>query len=118
MIVVHSTEVSTLYPQVVISSLAKRLQKPPFCHFYTSFGVWPGDHYMPLQRPTTGVCHALLWIPTQSGLACSAEVSRTKWPLLHRVVQVVHKECRKGGSYKQEPSPLNRARHTTYSIPN
>jgi hypothetical protein len=32
-----------------------------------SFGVWPRDHHMPLQRPTTGVCHALLRIPTQSG---------------------------------------------------
>jgi hypothetical protein len=64
MIVVHSTEVSTLYPRVVILSLAKRLKKPPFCHSYTSFCVWPRDHYMPLQRPTTGVCHALLRIPT------------------------------------------------------
>jgi hypothetical protein len=73
---------------------------------------------MPLQRPTTGVCHALLRITTQSGPACSAEVSRTKWPLLHHVVQAVHKECHKDGSQRQESSPLNRARHTTYSIPN
>jgi hypothetical protein len=50
---------------------------------------------MPLQRPTTGVCHALLRIPTQSGPACSAEVSRTKWSLLHHVVQAVHQECHK-----------------------
>jgi hypothetical protein len=35
---------------------------------------------MSLQRPTTGVCHAMLRIPIQSGPACSAEVSRTKWP--------------------------------------
>jgi hypothetical protein len=34
-----------------------------FCHSYTSFGVWPRDHYMLLQRPTTGVCHALLRFP-------------------------------------------------------
>jgi hypothetical protein len=27
---------------------------------YNSFGVWLRDHYMPLQRSTTGVCHALL----------------------------------------------------------
>jgi hypothetical protein len=47
---------------------------------------------MLLQRPTTGVCHALLRIPTQSGPACSAEVSCTKWPLLHHVVQAVHKD--------------------------
>jgi hypothetical protein len=38
----------------VISSLAKRLEKPPFSHSYTSFGVWPRDHYMSLQRFTTG----------------------------------------------------------------
>jgi hypothetical protein len=90
MIVVHSVKISTLYPRVVISSLAKRLYKSPFCHSYTSFGVWPRDHYMPLQRPTTGVCHALLWFFTHSGLACSAEVSRTQWTLLHHVVQAVH----------------------------
>jgi hypothetical protein len=52
MIVVHFTMVSTMYPRVVISSLAKRLEKPPFCHSYTSFGVWPRDHYMSLQRFT------------------------------------------------------------------
>jgi hypothetical protein len=56
---------------------------------------------MPLQRPTIGVCHALLQIPTQSGPPCSAEVSRTKWPLLHHVVQAVHKECHKDGSQRQ-----------------
>jgi hypothetical protein len=51
-IVIHFANVSTLYPQVVILSLAKRLEKPPFCHSYTSFCVWPRDHYMPLQRFT------------------------------------------------------------------
>jgi hypothetical protein len=50
MTVVHFTKVNTIYPQVVISSLAKRLEKPHFCHSYTSFGVWPRDHYMALQR--------------------------------------------------------------------
>jgi hypothetical protein len=63
MIVVHIAKVSTLYPWVVISSLAKWLWKPPFCHSYTSFGVWPRDHYMLLQSCTTGVCHALLRFP-------------------------------------------------------
>jgi hypothetical protein len=43
---VHFAKVSTLYPRVGISSLAKRLEKSPFCHSYTSFGVWPRDHYM------------------------------------------------------------------------
>jgi hypothetical protein len=32
MIVVHFAKVSTMYPWVVISSLAKLLEKPPFCH--------------------------------------------------------------------------------------
>jgi hypothetical protein len=54
MTVVHFTKVSTIYPQVVISSLAKRLEKPLFCHSYTSFDVWPRDHYMSLQRFTMG----------------------------------------------------------------
>jgi hypothetical protein len=86
-----------MYPRVVISSLAKRLYRPSFFHSYTSFGVWPRDHYILLQRSTTGVCYALLRIPTQSGPACSAEVSHIKWPLLHHVVQAVHKECHKDG---------------------
>jgi hypothetical protein len=54
MIVVHVAKVSTMYLQVVISLLAKRLEKPPFCHSYTSFGVWHRDHYIPLQRFTMG----------------------------------------------------------------
>jgi hypothetical protein len=43
-----------MYPREVILSLAKRLEKPPFYHSYTSFGAWPRDHYMPLQRFTMG----------------------------------------------------------------
>jgi hypothetical protein len=42
----------TLYPRVVISSLAKRLENLLFAILYTSFSVWPRDHYMPLQRLT------------------------------------------------------------------
>jgi hypothetical protein len=49
MTVVHFAKVSALYPRVVISSLAKRLEKPPFYHSYTSFGARPRDHYMSLQ---------------------------------------------------------------------
>jgi hypothetical protein len=64
----------------VISSLAKRLWKPPFHDDYTSLGVWPRDHYMPLQRSTTRVCHALLWFPKQTVPTCSAKVSRTNVP--------------------------------------
>jgi hypothetical protein len=54
MIVVHFAKVSTLYPWVVISSLAKRQEKPPVCHSCTSFGVWPRDRYMSLERFTMG----------------------------------------------------------------
>jgi hypothetical protein len=54
MTVVHFVKVSALYPRVVISSLAKQLEKPPFYHSYTSFGAWPRDHYMLLQRFTMG----------------------------------------------------------------
>jgi hypothetical protein len=54
MIDVHFVNVSTLYPRIVISSLAKRLEKPPFYHSYTSSGVWHRDHYMLLQRFTMG----------------------------------------------------------------
>jgi hypothetical protein len=54
MTIVHFAKVSALNPRVVTSSLAKRLEKHPFCHSYTSFDVWPRDHYMPLQRFTLG----------------------------------------------------------------
>jgi hypothetical protein len=72
----------------VISSLAKRLEKPPFCHSYTSFGVRPKDHYMPLQRSTIGVRHALLQFPTQAPLAV-LRIPNTL-PLLHQVVHTIH----------------------------
>jgi hypothetical protein len=39
MIVVHFAKVSTLYPRVVISSLAERLENLLFAVLYTSFGV-------------------------------------------------------------------------------
>jgi hypothetical protein len=54
MTVLHFAKVSALCPRVVISSLAKRLEKPTFCHSYTSFGAWPRDQYMPFQRFTMG----------------------------------------------------------------
>jgi hypothetical protein len=77
MIVVHFTKVSTIYQWVVISSLPKRLEKSPFCHSYTSFGVWPRDHYMPLQRFT--ICH-------MSGLA---KIVRVTIAML-RIPRLVH----------------------------
>jgi hypothetical protein len=54
MIVVHFAKVSTLYPRVVISSLAKQLENHLFAILYTSFSVWPRHHYMPLQMFTMG----------------------------------------------------------------
>jgi hypothetical protein len=56
---------------------------------------------MLLQRPTTGVCHALLRFLTHSGPACSAKVSRTQWPILHHEVQAVHIEYHINGSHRQ-----------------
>jgi hypothetical protein len=76
MIVVHFAKVSTLYPRVVISSLAKRLEKPPFFHSYTSFGVWHKDHYMSLHRLTMG---------RMPGLLRFFGVVAVPWPLLHYV---------------------------------
>jgi hypothetical protein len=64
MIVTHFAKVSTLYPRVVISSLAKRVEKSPFCHSYTSFGVWPRDRYKPLQRFTMGRMPSLAKVVT------------------------------------------------------
>jgi hypothetical protein len=88
MIVIHFAKVSTLYPRVVISSLRGRLENLLFAILYTSFGVWPRDHYMSLQRSTTGVSHASLWFPRPWVPACSAKVSSGLKPLLHLVDQI------------------------------
>jgi hypothetical protein len=82
---------SALYPRVVISSLAKWLEKPHFCHSYTSFGVWPRVHYVLLQRSTTGVCHALLRFPDkQPHLQC--------WGFPHKVAPFA--PCGSGSSHR------------------
>jgi hypothetical protein len=73
MIVVHFAKVSALYPWIVISSLYGWLENLLFIILYTSFCVWPRDHYMPLQRSTTWVYHALLQFPDRP--PCSAKVS-------------------------------------------
>jgi hypothetical protein len=86
MIVVHFVKVSDMYPQVVISSLAKRLEKSHFCHSYTTFGVWPRDHYMPLKRFTMGRMPGLAKIVcgTISMLRFPRVVAVPR-PLLHHV---------------------------------
>jgi hypothetical protein len=40
-------------------------RKSPFSTLYTSFGVWPGGHYMPLHNAPL----AVLRFPTQAPLA-------------------------------------------------
>jgi hypothetical protein len=117
MIVVHSVEVSILYPRVIISSPSKT-REPPFCHSlhflwcmaHRSLHVITNVYYRSMS------CFAM--ISWQMVPACSAEVSCTKRPLLHHMVQAVHKECHKDWSQRRDPSPLNRARHTAYIIPN
>jgi hypothetical protein len=111
MIVVNFAKVSALHQRVVISSLAKQLEKPPFCHSYTSIGAWPRDHYMPLQRTATEVHHALLRILQQRALVAVLRISQQRAPLApcsssrsQSMSHVWHKEwC---------TSPLNWARHT------
>jgi hypothetical protein len=86
MTVVHFAKVSTLYPQVVISSLSKRLEKPPFYHSYTSFGVWTRDHYMLLQRFNMGRMPGLAKVVRGTiGMLRFPRVVRSSTALLHRV---------------------------------
>jgi hypothetical protein len=86
MTVVHFAKVSALYPRVVISSLTKRLEKPPFCHSYISFGVWPRDQYIPLQRFTIGRMPDLAKVVRSTiALLRFLEVVVVPRPLLHRV---------------------------------
>jgi hypothetical protein len=86
MTVIHFAKVSTLYPRVVISSLAKRLEKPPFCHSYTSFGVWPRDHYMLLQKFTMGHMPSLAKVVRSTiALLRFPGVVTVPRPLLHHV---------------------------------
>jgi hypothetical protein len=86
MIVVHIAKVSALYPRVVISSLAKRLEKPHFCHSYTSFDVWPRDDYMLLQMFTMGRMPSLAKVVFSTiVLLRFPRVVTVPWPLSHRV---------------------------------
>jgi hypothetical protein len=75
-----------MYPQVVISSLAKRIEKPPYCHSYTSFGVCPRDHYMSLQRFTMGRMPGLTKVVHGTiAMLMFPGVVTVPWPLLHHV---------------------------------
>jgi hypothetical protein len=86
MTVVHFAKISTLYPRVVISSLAKWLEKPSFCHSYTSSGVWHRDQYMPLQRIT--MCHMpglAKVVHSTIAMVRFSGVVAVPWWLLHHV---------------------------------
>jgi hypothetical protein len=75
-----------MYPRVVIPSLAKRLEKLPFCHSYTSFGVWPSDHYMPLQRFTMGPWQAWMSNYANSSTMTPLAPYESRWvitPICH-----------------------------------
>jgi NADH:ubiquinone oxidoreductase subunit B-like Fe-S oxidoreductase len=86
MTVVHFTKVSVIYPRVVISSLAKRLEKPHFYHSYTSFGVWTRDHYIPLQRFIMGCMPDLAKVVSSTiALLRFFRVVAVQRPLLNRV---------------------------------
>jgi hypothetical protein len=54
-------------------------RKSPFCQIYTSFGVWPRDHYKVVQLFSL-VCS----IPAEVSPEVSVQI--TKGPLLRRVV--------------------------------
>jgi hypothetical protein len=86
MVVVHFAKVIVMYPLVVISSLAKRLEKPPFCHSYTSFGACLRDHYMSVERFTMG--HMPSFAKVVRGTIAMLRfpgVVVVPWPLLHHV---------------------------------
>jgi hypothetical protein len=90
MIVVHFAKVSALYPWVVILSLAKRLEKPPFLPFFTLPLVYGPEittcRYKGLLQELVMLCYGfpVTWVPT-----CSAKVSSWLEPLLHLVNQTM-----------------------------
>jgi hypothetical protein len=88
MIVVHSTEVSTLYPRVVILSLAKRLKKPPFAILTLPFVCDPEIttcRYKGLLQEYVMLCYGFPHAVTKAyyrSMSCFATDSHTKWPRL------------------------------------
>jgi hypothetical protein len=79
--VVHFATVGALYPWVVISSLRGRLESLLFAIHYTSFGVWPRDHYMSLQKFTMGCMPDLAKVVrgTKALLRFNGVVHGTMW---------------------------------------
>jgi hypothetical protein len=64
MIVIHFAKVSDMYPRVVISLLARRLENHIFTILYTSFSIWHRYHYMLLQRFSMGRMSGLAKVVT------------------------------------------------------
>jgi hypothetical protein len=56
------------------------LEKPPFCHSYTSFGVWPRDHYMPLTRVYYRSMSSFAMNSLAKGPTCNAKDFPAKGP--------------------------------------
>jgi hypothetical protein len=57
------------------------VKEPPLCHWYTSFGVWPRDHYMSLQRSTPVSLSSIPKVFSQRVPSSSARVSSQRIPL-------------------------------------
>jgi hypothetical protein len=59
---------------------------PPFCHSYTTFGVWPTKHYMQLQIFTMGRMPDLTNVVRGTiAMLRFPGVVRGTMPLLHHV---------------------------------
>jgi hypothetical protein len=102
MIVVHFIKVSALYPRVVISSLAKQHEQSLFCHSYTTFGVWPRDHYMSLQRFTMGCMLSL------AKVVCGT-IAMLRFPEVVRGTTAPLTPCRLGRMTMPLPTHSNKA---------
>jgi hypothetical protein len=83
---VHFVEVYALYPRVVISSpfddLKTSMLPCPLKHKH--IGVWPGDHYMPLQKFTPGSIQRCQGSPLKVTLVVQSRVHEI--PCLHYAI--------------------------------
>jgi hypothetical protein len=80
MVVVYSTEVSTLYPRVVISSLAEQLENLLFAILYTSFFCMAQRSLHAVTKVYYRGMSCFATVPEQTVPACSAKVSCTNVP--------------------------------------
>jgi hypothetical protein len=117
LIVVHIAEVSTLYPHIVISSTSVT-REPLLCHSLHFLWCMNQRSLHAVTKVYYRSISCFATVSWQTVPAYSTKVSHIKHPLLHHVVQAVHKVCHRDWSQSMVPSPLNRAWHITYSIPN